>query len=117
MARLSTHVLDTSSGRPAAGLRIELHRLDQDGPPRHLKTVTTNADGRTDEPLLVGEAVAAGTYRLTFHVGEYFANAGSPDACRFLREVPVVFGIDDPAGSYHVPLLVSPWSYSTYRGS
>ena len=64
-----------------------------------------------------GEAIAAGTYRLTFHVGEYFAAAGSPDACRFLREVPVVFGIDDPTGSYHVPLVVSPWSYSTYRGS
>ena len=117
MAKLSTHVLDTSRGGPAAGLRIDLHRLVPDAPPRHLKTVVTNADGRTDEPLLAGAAVAAGTYRLTFHVGEYFAAAGSPDACRFLREVPVVFGIDDPEGNYHVPLLVSPWSYSTYRGS
>jgi hydroxyisourate hydrolase len=117
MPRLSTHVLDTTKGRPAAGMRIDLHRLDVDGPPRHLKTITTNADGRTDEPLLAGSTLAAGTYRLTFHVGEYFVAAGSPDACRFLREVPVVFGIDDPDGTYHVPLLVSPWSYSTYRGS
>jgi len=117
MPRLSTHVLDTVKGGPAAGVRIDLHRLGGDGPPQHLKTVVTNADGRTDEPLLVSEAIAAGTYRLTFHVGEYFAAAGSPDACRFLREVPVVFGIDDPTGSYHVPLVVSPWSYSTYRGS
>ena len=74
-------------------------------------------DSRVDSTRVVGEAIAAGTYRLTFHVGEYFAAAGSPDACRFLREVPVVFGIDDPTGSYHVPLVVSPWSYSTYRGS
>ena len=88
MPRLSTHVLDTVKGGPAAGMRIDLHRLDLDGPPRHLKTVVTNADGRTDEPLLAGEAIAAGTYRLTFHVGEYFAAAGSPDACRVLREVP-----------------------------
>ena len=117
MARLSTHVLDTVKGVPAAGMRIDLHRLDAEGLPRHLKSVTTNADGRTDEPLLAAEAVLAGTYRLTFHVGEYFAAMRSADACRFLREVPVVFGIDDPAGTYHVPLLVSPWSYSTSRGS
>ena len=117
MARLSTHVLDTVKGGPAAGMRIALHRIDAEGLPRHVKTVTTNADGRTDEPLLAGDALAAGTYRLVFHVGDYFAAAGSPDACRFLRDVPVEFGIDDPAASYHVPLLVSPWSYSTYRGS
>jgi len=117
MARLSTHVLDTVKGGPAVGVRIDLHRLDVEGPPRHVTSTVTDADGRTAEPLLAGEAIAAGTYRLTFHVGEYFAEAGSPDACRFLREVPVVFGIDDPTGTYHVPLLVSPWSYSTYRGS
>lgn len=117
MARLSTHVLDTVKGGPAAGMRIDLHWIDAEGLPRHMKSVTTNADGRIDEPLLSADAVTAGTYRLTFHVGEYFAAAGSPDACRFLHEVPVVFGIDDPAGNYHVPLLVSPWSYSTYRGS
>ncbi len=117
MARLSTHVLDTAKGGPAVGMRIDLHRLDATGLPRHLKTVTTNADGRTDEPLLAADALTADTYRLTFHVGDYFAAAGSPDACRFLRLVPVEFGIDDPAATYHVPLLVSPWSYSTYRGS
>jgi len=117
MGRLTTHVLDTAKGGPASGMRIDLHHLDAAGLPRHLKTAMTNADGRVDEPLLAGDAVAAGTYRLTFHVGEYFAAAGSPDACRFLREVPVVFGIDDPTAAYHVPLLVSPWSYSTYRGS
>ena len=117
MARLSTHVLDTARGTPAAGMRIDLHRLDAEGLPRHVTSATTNADGRTDVPLLAGDTIPAGTYRLTFHVGEYFAAAGAADACRFLREVPVVFGIDDPAGTYHVPLLVSPWSYSTYRGS
>lgn len=117
MARLTTHVLDTVRGGPAAGVRIDLHRLDAEGLPRHVVTVTTNSDGRSDAPLLAGDSIPAGTYRLTFHVGEYFAGAGSPDACRFLREVPVVFGIDDPSGNYHVPLLVSPWSYTTYRGS
>lgn len=117
MARLSTHVLDTVKGGPAAGMRIDLHRIDAEGLPRHVATVTTDADGRTAAPLLTGDAIPAGTYRLTFHVGDYFAAAGSPDACRFLREVPVVFGVDDPAANYHVPLLVSPWSYSTYRGS
>lgn len=117
MARLSTHVLDTVKGGPAVGMRIDLHRLDAEGHPRHMATVTTNTDGRTDAPLLAGDTITAGTYRLTFHVGDYFAAAGSPDACRFLREVPVVFGIDDPAANYHVPLIVSPWSYSTYRGS
>lgn len=117
MGRLTTHVLDTVKGGPAVGMRIDLHRLDVAGPPRHVTSLVTNADGRGDEPLLAGDAIAAGTYRLTFHVGEYFAAMGSPDACRFLREVPVVFGIDDPVANYHVPLLASPWSYSTYRGS
>lgn len=117
MARLSTHVLDTVRGGPAVGMRIDLHRLDVEGPPRHVATVTTDLDGRPDAPLLAGDVIPAGTYRLTFHVGDYFVAAGSADACRFLREVPVVFGIDDPAANYHVPLLVSPWSYSTYRGS
>jgi 5-hydroxyisourate hydrolase len=117
MARLSTHVLDTVRGSPAAGMRIDLHRLAADSDARLVKTVTTNADGRTDEPLLAGDAVTAGDYRLTFHVADYFRAAGSGDAGRFLRAVPVVFTIYDPAGNYHVPLLVSPWSYSTYRGS
>ncbi len=119
MGRLSTHVLDTAHGRPAAGMRIDLHCLEGDGsrPDRHVVTASTNVDGRTDSPLLAGDALVAGMYRLTFHVGDYFATVGSPDAGRFLREVPVVFVIDEPQGNYHVPLLVSPWSYATYRGS
>ncbi len=106
--RLTTHVLDTADGRPAAGIPIELARLD--GERREvLCSVTTNADGRTDEPLL--EELAAGTYELVFSVGEHFGGKG------FLDRVPVRFTIADADAHYHVPLLVSPWSYSTYRGS
>jgi 5-hydroxyisourate hydrolase len=115
--RLSTHVLDTARGRPAAGMRVELFRLLDDGAAEPLTVVTTNADGRTDGPLLAGEALAAGSYRLVFHVAEYFQAAGEADAGRFLERVPVEFVVGDPAAAYHVPLLVSPWSYSTYRGS
>lgn len=117
MGRLSTHVLDTASGTPAAGMKIELSVLDQ-GKWRHLQTVHTNADGRTDEPLLSGDAVRAGEYRLVFHVGEYFRGKGVqlPDP-PFLDRVPIRFGIADAAGHYHVPLLCTPWSYGTYRGS
>ena len=115
-AKLSTHVLDTAHGRPAAGVRIELWSLD--GPqPLLLKTVTTNADGRTDAPLLAAGEMRAGQYELVFHVGDYFANAGSAGGARFLDRVPVRFAIVDATASYHVPLLVSPWSYTTYRGS
>ena len=116
-AKLSTHVLDTAAGRPAAGLRVELHRLDGHGAMTKLADATTNADGRTDAPLLSAEAMAAGRYRILFHVGDYFTKAGSSDAKKFLDVVPVLFFIDDPAAAYHVPLLVSPWAYSTYRGS
>jgi 5-hydroxyisourate hydrolase len=112
MGRLTTHVLDTARGRPAAGLRVELFSLD-DGR-RLLKSVTTNADGRADAPLLEGDAFRAGEYELLFHAGDYFkTDAGRP----FLDQVPVRFGIADPAQHYHVPLLLSPFSYSTYRGS
>ncbi len=135
--KLTTHVLDTATGRPASGVTIELWR-DRD----LVKTVLTNADGRTDAPLLTGEAFASGTYELVFHVGDYFASGGhvgregditepgptgsTPEgsAARradgeipFLNQVPVRFGIADANAHYHVPLLVSPWSYSTYRGS
>lgn len=111
-AKLSTHVLDTSRGLPARDMRIELWALD---PSRKLlKTVRTNADGRTDAPLLNAGEMRAGEYELVFFVGDYFGRqAGTP----FLDQVPVRFGIADPAASYHVPLLCSPWSYSTYRGS
>ena len=112
---LTTHVLDTAAGRPAAGLRLQLFRLDPSGDgPELLKEATTNADGRTDAPLL--DEPVAGVYEISFEVGEYFAGEGVPDP-PFLGRVPVRFGIADPSSHYHVPLLVSPWSYSTYRGS
>ena len=115
--RLSTHVLDTAHGRPAADMRIELWLMADDGE-KLIKTVRTNADGRTDQPLLDAASIAVGTYELIFFVGEYFESTGvaMPDP-RFLDTVPVRFGIADPSAGYHVPLLVSPWSYSTYRGS
>jgi len=116
MGRLSTHVLDTAHGTPAAGIRIELFRDDAAGGPA-VRSVTTNADGRTDLPLLEGKDLLAGSYRLVFHVGEYFRGRGHPDAGRFLEDVPVQFVVEDPSDRCHVPLLVSPWSYSTYRGS
>jgi len=116
MGRLSTHVLDTASGTPAAGIRIDLFRdISGGGPP--IRTVSANADGRTDLPLLEGAEFLPGSYRLVFHVGAYFRGRGHPDAGRFLEDVPVSFVVDDPSGRYHVPLLVSPWSYATYRGS
>jgi 5-hydroxyisourate hydrolase len=114
--KLTTHVLDTAHGRPASGMRVELYRVGSPGGEAPLVEVVTNADGRTPAPLLAGDVVP-GTYRLVFHVGAYFAGRGHPDARRFLDVVPVVFVIDDPAAAYHVPLLVTPWSYSTYRGS
>jgi 5-hydroxyisourate hydrolase len=117
MARLSTHVLDTSRGQPAQHLVIDLH-LCLSGERRHLRSVTTNADGRTGEPLISGDRMETGVYELTFHAGDYFRNAGIELADPpFLDEVVVRFGLADPAGNYHVPLLLSPYSYSTYRGS
>jgi 5-hydroxyisourate hydrolase len=117
MGRLSTHVLDTANGRPAAGVAIALFALDGDRR-RPLLTTTTNADGRTDAPLLAGDAFRPGAYELVFQVGAYFRAAGTATAAPpFLDAVPVRFTIAEPDGHYHVPLLVSPWSYSTYRGS
>jgi 5-hydroxyisourate hydrolase len=117
MGRLSTHVLDTSRGVPAAGVRIELHMLTGDAR-RHVAAATTNADGRTDAPLLSGELLEAGIYELTFHAGEYFRQLGvvltDPP---FLDRVVVRVGIAEPGRNYHVPLLVAPYGYSTYRGS
>jgi len=117
LAKLSTHVLDTANGCPAQGMQIELWSLAGDKP-RSLKSVRTNADGRTDAPLLNADEIKAGEYELVFHVGDYFVGkAASPAGVRFLDVVPVRFGVADAATSYHVPLLCSPWSYSTYRGS
>jgi 2-oxo-4-hydroxy-4-carboxy-5-ureidoimidazoline decarboxylase len=115
--RLSTHVLDTVSGTPAAGVRVVLTELGASAEGL-LKDVLTNADGRTDEPLLAGVPLRIGTYQIAFHIGAYFAAqgiaAGSPP---FLDIVPVRFAIADPEGHYHIPLLASPWSYATYRGN
>lgn len=115
---LTTHVLDTAHGRPAARVRIELSAIDPGGGARLLRAAITNADGRTDAPLLAGDEMKAGRYEIAFHVGAYFRDAAAlPLALPFLDVVPVRFAIDDPSAHYHVPLLVSPWSYSTYRGS
>jgi 5-hydroxyisourate hydrolase len=117
MGKLSTHVLDTAAGKPAADLRVELWSMRENGE-QLVKTVRTNADGRTDSPLLEGPAMAVGTYELLFFVGDYFAAADVAESePRFLDIVPVRFGIADASANYHVPLLVSPWSYTTYRGS
>src|SRR2546428_422180 len=115
---LTTHVLDTARGRPAAGLRIDLAVIGPDGRPRRVKTVTTNADGRTDTPLLAEGEMKPGRYELTFHVGAYFKAVGATVTDPpFLEQIPVRFAITDPEGHYHVPLLVSPGSYATCRGS
>jgi hydroxyisourate hydrolase len=117
--QLTTHVLDTARGRPAAGMSVELLIHEPGGAsPEVLARMTTNADGRTDRPLLGPGELRAGSYELVFDVGAYFADAGlAADGTPFLGLVPVRFGIADPEASYHVPLLVSPWAYSTYRGS
>lgn len=114
--RLTTHVLDTTSGKPAAGLKIALFRLDDESR-RLLKDVVTNADGRVDAPLLEGEEFSAGEYELVFSAGDYLRAQGYDLASPpFLDIVPLRFGIAQPT-HYHVPLLLSPHGYSTYRGS
>lgn len=117
MAKLSTHVLDTWQGRPASGVRIDLYAVEPAGA-RLLATTRTNADGRTDAPLLEGDAVKRGRYRLVFHVGEHYRSAGValPEP-PFVDAVPIEFGIAEEGGNYHVPLVCTPWAYSTYRGS
>jgi 5-hydroxyisourate hydrolase len=115
MGRLTTHVLDTAAGKPAAGLKVVLSRVD--GAPAVLAEGITNADGRLDKPLLEGTAFAPGTYEIMFHVGDYFrARRAALAEPAFLDRVPLRFGIAEDA-HYHVPLLVSPYAYSTYRGS
>ena len=115
MGRLTTHVLDTASGRPAAGLHVVLHRLD--GGATEIARGITNSDGRLDKPLLEGVAFKPGNYEIVFHVGDYFRKQGAALADPpFLDAVPIRFGVAEDA-HYHVPLLVSPYGYSTYRGS
>ena len=115
MAKLSTHVLDIAAGIPAAGVRIELHML-RDGEPSHIRSAMTNASGRTE--LLSGETIETGVYELAFDAAGYFRSRGvvltDPP---FLDKVVIRFGIADPRADYHVPLLLAPYGYSTYRGS
>jgi 5-hydroxyisourate hydrolase len=117
--RLTTHVLDTSRGRPAANVAIEVWAIDPQGDNRRLlKTVRTNSDGRTDAPLLAGGELQTGYYELVFAMGDYFAGqSGATSEPPFLNRIPVRFGVADPMAHYHVPLLASPWAYVTYRGS
>ena len=118
MAKLSTHVLDTATGKPASGVRVLLYRLDGGYSDTLVAERVTNKDGRTDAPLMAGDEIDTGHYRLVFHAGDYFRRTGLqlPDP-PFVDVVELQFGIAEPRGDYHVPLLVSPWSYSTYRGS
>ncbi|MFD0694363.1 hydroxyisourate hydrolase [Paenibacillus sp. GCM10027628] len=116
-AGLTTHVLDISGGCPASGVRIDLFLL-QDGKSQLLRTEWTNADGRVHGAMLGGEGFKSGVYELVFHVGDYFRGRGVELAePAFLDQVPIRFGISDPAAHYHVPLLIAPWGYNTYRGS
>ncbi len=116
--RLSTHVLDTARGRPANGVPVTLFRIEPSGELREIKHARTNDDGRLDAPALSGAEMEAGRYELVFEAGEYFLASGlAVTAPAFLDRVPLAFAISNPEAHYHVPLLLSPWSYSTYRGS
>jgi 2-oxo-4-hydroxy-4-carboxy-5-ureidoimidazoline decarboxylase len=116
--RLSTHVLDNHSGKPAAGISVVLTELSDLGESRVVARAITNLDGRTDQPLIGGRPVPIGRYELMFRVGEYFARRGVPmSEPPFLDQIPLRFSVSDPEGHLHVPLLVTPWSYATYRGS
>lgn len=118
MGKLSTHVLDTANGCPAAGMQVTLLRLLPEGGTQELRRLALDDDGRAGGPLLEGQELQRGRYRLVFSVAPYFRARGTAlPGVPFVDEVPLDFGIDDPAAHYHVPLLVSPWSYSTYRGS
>ncbi len=117
MGRLSTHVLDTARGKPAAGVRIALYRVTGNSHRKIAETVT-NADGRTDAPLLAGDDLKAGQYELVFFAGDYLRASGQAAGdLLFLDQIPIRFGVPDAAQHYHVPLLISPFAYSTYRGS
>ncbi len=116
--KLTTHILDTANGCPAAGVAVALYRLADDGTRTLIRQTTTNQDGRCDTPLLAGEAMQVGQWELVFRMAAYFAARGDAQSDPpFLDVIPLRFAIADPAAHYHVPLLASPWSYSTYRGS
>ncbi|MEE2997704.1 MAG: hydroxyisourate hydrolase [Pseudomonadota bacterium] len=117
MGRLTTHIIDTASGCPASGVKIDLFSVGDDGALTNVTSVITNHDGRVDGPVVEGDAFQAGLYELHFHVGEYFSRASTAEGPYFLDVVPVRFGISAVDEHYHVPLLISPFGYSTYRGS
>lgn len=115
--RLTTHVLDTARGKPAAGVRITLYRVSGESREKIAETVT-NADGRTDAPMLAGDKLEAGSYELVFFAGDYLRDSGqAAGEVLFLDRIPIRFGVPDAGQHYHVPLLISPFAYSTYRGS
>jgi 5-hydroxyisourate hydrolase len=118
MGRLTTHILDTANGCPAAGVQIQLYRYASDGKVSLIKTVTTNQDGRCDQALLTDTELELGIWELVFYLGAYFRSKGNamPEP-PFLDQIPVRFAVANPDAHYHIPLLASPWSYSTYRGS
>lgn len=117
LGKLTTHVLDTRSGKPAAGMRIELFVIDGDARVP-ITAITTNVDGRAGGPMLDGDDLHQGVYELEFHAGDYYRGEGVDlEDPAFLERVSIRFGVSDPASHYHVPLLLTPWSYSTYRGS
>ncbi|MFS1931828.1 hydroxyisourate hydrolase [Vibrio splendidus] len=117
MGRLTTHVLDTTHGLPGAEIKVELYKVNESSTEK-LATVLTNSDGRTDAPILVGNDFRPGKYQLVFYVADYYKSKGVElDGVPFLDDVVIRFGLDDPDAHYHVPLLVSPYSFSTYRGS
>ena len=118
MYKLSTHVLNTVTGKPAEGVSITFYQCDDKGNKHCLKRVVTNADGRVDEPLLLAEILPTGCYELAFEVGAYFEkHKAAQSQPPFLSVVPIVFTIAEGQQNFHIPLLVSPWSYATYRGS
>jgi 5-hydroxyisourate hydrolase len=115
--RITTHVLDTARGKPAAGVTIVLYRVSGTGHHKIAETMT-NADGRTDAPMLAGEALTAGVYELVFGAGDYLRASGQAEGeLLFLDQIPIRFGVPDAGQHYHVPLLISPFAFSTYRGS
>ena len=115
MTKLTTHCLDTFSGKPAKGIKVDVYLVS--GKREKINSVILNSDGRSDKPLIEGSSFKEGEYELIFFVGDYFNKLTNLPKIPFLNEVIIRFGISNPNENYHVPLLVSPWSYSTYRGS
>ena len=116
MTKLTTHVLDIYSGKPGKGIKVDLFFLKGENKEK-INTIVLNNDGRSDQPLVENDKFKSGKYELVFYIGDYFKNISSINDMPFLDDVVIRFGISDPSQHYHVPLLVSPWSYSTYRGS